>query len=50
MVPVQKSFAMKLDGPPKGRGRPNKTWMKVVKMDMKKCNLSKNSAQDRSEY
>ena len=49
MAPVRKNLAMKVDGPPRGRGRPKMTWMEVVKMDMNKCNLSENLAQDRSE-
>ena len=41
---------MKVDGPPRGRGRPKRTWIEVVKINMKKCNLSKDLAQDRSEW
>ena len=40
---------MKVDGPPRGRGRPKRTWMEVVKIDMKKYNLSEDFAQDRSK-
>ena len=40
MAPVKKSLAMQVDRPPRGRGKPNKTWMQVVKIDLKKCNLS----------
>jgi hypothetical protein len=43
-------MAMKVDGLPRGRGRLKRTWMKVVKINMKKCNLSENLAQDRSEW
>ena len=48
MMPVRKSLGMEVDGPPRGRGRQKKTWMEVVKIDMKKCNLSKDLAKDRS--
>ena len=48
--PVRKSLAMKVDGPPRGSGRPERTWMDVVTIDMKKCNLSEDLAQDRSEW
>ena len=41
---------MKVDGPPRERGRPKRTWMEVVKIDMKKCNLSEDLAQDRSKW
>ena len=47
---VRKSLAMKADGPPRVRGRPKRTWMEVVKINMRKCNLSKDLAQDRSEW
>ena len=46
---VRKSLAMKVVSPPRRMGRPKRTWMEVVKMDMRKCNLSENLAQDRSE-
>ena len=45
--PVRKGLAMKVDGPPKGRGRPKTMWMEVIKIDMKKCNLSDDTNQDR---
>ena len=48
-TPVRKSLAMNVDGPPRGRGRPKRTWMEVVKIDMKKCGLYEDLAQDRSE-
>ena len=44
MAPIRKSLAMKVDGPTRGRGRPKRTWMEVVKIDVKKCNLSKDLA------
>ena len=46
-TPVRKSFVMKVDGPPRGRGRPKRSWMEVVKIDIKKCNLYEDLAQDR---
>ena len=48
-MPVRKNLAMKVDGLPRGRGRPKRTWIDVVKIDMKKCSLSEDLAQDRSE-
>ena len=48
-APIRKSLAMKVDGLPRGRGRPKRTWMEVVKMDMRKFNLFENLAKDRSE-
>ena len=50
MAPLKNSLAMKVDGPPRGRSRSKGTWMEVVKIDMKKCNLSEDLAQDRSEW
>ena len=49
MAPVRKTLFMKIDSPPRGRGRTKRTWMEVVKIDMKKCHFSKDLAQDRSE-
>ena len=49
-APVRKSLAMKVDGSPRGMGRPKRTWMKVVKIDMKKCNLSEDLAKDKLEW
>ena len=31
------------------RGRPKRTWMEIVKIDLKTCNLSEDLAQDISE-
>ena len=39
-------MAMKVDGPPRGRSRLKRTWMEVVKTDIKKCTLSEDLAQD----
>ena len=41
---------MKVDGLPRGRDRPKRTWMEVLKIDMKTCNLSEDLAQDKSEW
>ena len=41
---------MQVDGPLRGRGRLKRTWIEVVKVDLKKCNLSEGLAQDRSEW
>ena len=49
-APVRKSVALEFDGPPKGRGSPKRMWMEVVKIDLKKFNLSKDFTQDRSEW
>ena len=49
-APVRKSLAMKVDGPVRERGQPKRTLMEVVKIDMKKCNLSEDLAQDRSKW
>src|SRR5260221_1107364 len=35
---------------PKPRGRPKKTWMEVVKRDMKEMGLSREDAEDRVEW
>ena len=45
-VPVRESLALQVDGSPRGRGRPKKMWMEVVKIGIKKCNLTKDLAQD----
>lgn len=41
-----KSLSMQVDGPPRGRGGLKGTWMEVVTMDLKKCNLSDDLAQN----
>ena len=46
MALVSKSLAMQIDGPPRGRGRPRRTWMEVVKIDLKKCDLFEDLALD----
>lgn len=40
---------MQVDGPPQGRDRPKRMWMEVVTIDLKKCNISEDLVQDRSE-
>ena len=47
---VRKSLAMKVNSPPRGRGRPKRSWMDVVKIDIKKCNLFEDLTQDRTEW
>ena len=41
---------MQIDGPPKGKGKPKRTWMEPVKIYLKKCNLFKDLVKDRSEW
>ena len=41
---------MKVDGPQRESGWPKRTWMNVVKIDMKKYNLSKYLAQNRLKW
>ena len=50
MAPVRKSLAMQVNGPPRGRGRSKRTWMEIVKIDPKKCNLFEYLAQNISEW
>ena len=45
--PVEKKFFMQVDGPPRKRGRPKRTWIEAIKTDMKKCNLSEDLTKDR---
>ena len=49
MTPVRKSLAMKVDGPPRERGRPKKDVDGCSKNRYEKCNLSEDLFQDRSE-
>ena len=46
MAPV---LAIQVDGPPRESGKPKKTQMEGVKIDLK-CNLSEDLDQDRSEW
>ena len=49
-MPVKNSLAMQVDGPSRRRCRPKRMWMEVVKIDLKKCNLSEDLAQDKSQW
>ena len=49
-APVRQSFAMQVYGPPRERGSPKRTWMEVIIIDLKKCNLSKDLALDISKW
>ena len=42
----RKSLAVKVDGPPRGRGRPKRSWMEKVKIDLKKYNISEDLDQE----
>ena len=46
---VMKSSTMQVDGPLRGKGRPKWTWMEVVKINFKKCSLSKDLVRDKLE-
>jgi hypothetical protein len=50
MAPVRKSLDIQVEGPSRGRGRPKKTWMEVINSDLKKLHLSKDLAQNRTEW
>ena len=45
----KQNFGYEVDGPPRERGRPKRTCMEVVKIDLKKCNLFEDLTQDRLE-
>ena len=45
-APIRKSMATQVDDPPKGSSSLKRTWIEVVKIDLKKCNLSEDLAQD----
>ena len=47
---LMKKYVDRVDGPARGRGRSKRTWMEVKKIDLKKCNISNNVAQDRSKW
>lgn len=38
-MPVKRSFSMQTDGPPGGTDKPKRTWMEIITIDMKTCNL-----------
>lgn len=48
MTLVRKRFSMEVDDPPRGMGRPKRTWIEVITIDRKKCNQSNDLAWDRS--
>ena len=50
MAPIRKNLTIKDNGPLRAKGRSKKTWMVVVKINMKKCNLFQNLVQDRLKW
>ena len=44
MAPARKSLSRQVGGPSRKRDRPNMTWIKEVRLDVKKCNLSEDLA------
>lgn len=44
MAPARKSLSKQVGGPSRKRDRPNMTWIKVVRLDVKICNLSEDLA------
>ena len=36
MTPLRELFSMQVDGPPRIRGRLKRTWLEVVRIDLKK--------------
>ena len=50
MALVKKSFSMPDDCPLWGGSKPKRIWMEVVTIDLKKCSLSEDLAQDRLEW
>ena len=49
-APLRKGFSIEVDGPPRRRGRLKRTSMEVLRIDLRKCNLSEDLAQDRLEW
>ena len=49
-LPARKDLVMQVYVPPRRRGGPKRTSIEVVKLDLKKCNLSKDLAQDRLKW
>lgn len=43
----EENFSMRIDGPSRKRGGQKRTCIEVVGMDLSKCNLSEDLAQDR---
>ena len=50
MVPLSKSFSKQVGGPTRRRCRPKRTWMDIIQINLKKCNLSEDLTQYRSEW
>lgn len=48
-MPVRKNLVMNVNDPQRRRGRSKRTWMIIVKIDIKKFNSSKDLTQDRLE-
>eukprot|EP00268_Persea_americana_P036751 TRINITY_DN36273_c3_g1_i1.p1 TRINITY_DN36273_c3_g1~~TRINITY_DN36273_c3_g1_i1.p1 ORF type:complete len:111 (-),score=13.36 TRINITY_DN36273_c3_g1_i1:44-376(-) len=49
-IASKEKFLLQVDGPPRKRGRPKKTRMELVRIYLKKCNLSEDLAQDRLKW
>lgn len=52
MVPLRRSFYAQVDGPRRSHhsSSSNRTLMEAIKIDLNKCNLSKDLVQDRSDW
>lgn len=46
---VRKSLSIQVSSPPSKRGKQKRTWMEVIRLDLKKCKLSKDLAYNRRE-
>ena len=46
----RKRFSTLVNAPSRRRARSKRTWKEVVRIDLKKCNLSKDLAKDRVEW
>ena len=44
MASVKKNLFMQVDGPPRGNGKPKRTWTEVIKLGLKKCQVSEDLA------
>ena len=44
------AFSMQVDGHPRKRDMPKRTWMELVRLDLKKCNLLEELTIDRLEW
>ena len=49
-VSGRKGFSLQVNGPSRERVRLKRTSMEVVRLDLKKCNLSEDLAKDRLEW